>query len=131
MSDNLPSPIPLKVVGKLPVISAESYQHVGRYAGSAILAAFEMIGGVERLASWADTNPSDFFGKVFLKLPSRTAQVDVSGSITIDEAISRLEREAVDAEFTELPEQDDLAPEASDQGPDFPFGNKEELDYDI
>jgi hypothetical protein len=40
---------------------------------------------------------------------SRSQQVDVSGTLTIDDAITRLERmdePAVDAEFTEMPTYD-------------------------
>lgn len=95
-------------VGRIPAISAEAYQHVGRYAGGVVAAVFEMIGGAERMARWADTNPTDFYTKLLPKIISRSTQVDVSGSITIDEAISRLEggtRPAVDAEFEEVREQ--------------------------
>lgn len=93
-------------VGKLPAISAEAYQHVGRYAGSVVLAVFQQMGGVDRMMKWADTNPTDFYTKLMPKIMSRTAQVDVSGSITIDEAISRLESNTVDAEFTEIPSKE-------------------------
>lgn len=105
MTDNLPV---TKALNSAPVISAESYQHMGRYAGAAVLAVFEQIGGVKRFAEWADHNPSDYFTKVFPKIMSRSTQVDVTGNITIDEAISRLERQtpAVDAEFTEVKEWD-------------------------
>jgi hypothetical protein len=38
---------------------------------------------------------------------SRSQQVDVSGTLTIDDAISRLERsdDAIDADFEEIPPQ--------------------------
>jgi hypothetical protein len=61
------------------------------------------------MASWADDNPTDFYTKLFPKMISRSQQVDVSGTLTIDDAITRLERleePAVDAEFTELPNYD-------------------------
>lgn len=99
MTDNLPV---TRSVGHAPVISAEAYQHVGRYAGGLVLACFEQIGGLDRMASWADQNPTDYFTKLLPKIISRSTQVDVSGSITIDEAISRLEGSTVEAEFTEV-----------------------------
>lgn len=96
--------VPQREVSRIPAISAEAYQHVGRFAGAIVLACFEQIGGLDRMAKWADTNPTDFYTKLYPKIMSRTAQVDVSGSITIDEAISRLERgtEPVDADYSEV-----------------------------
>lgn len=93
-------------VGKIPVISAEAYQHVGRFSGALVLSCFEQIGGQDRMAKWADGNPTDFYTKLLPKIISRSTQVDVSGSITIDEAISRLEGNTVDAEFEEVQEKE-------------------------
>jgi hypothetical protein len=45
------------------------------------------------MAEWADTNPTDFYTKLFPKMISRSQQVDVSGTLTIDDAITRLERQ--------------------------------------
>lgn len=91
----------------VPVISAEQLQYVGRYANAAVMSAFEMIGGVQRLAMWADANPTDFFTKLLPKSMTRATQVDVSGTLSIDDAISTLERNnqrrlehVQDAEFT-------------------------------
>src|SRR4051812_26206729 len=68
--DNLPAtrtdPVqPTRDLAKLPMISAEQYQHVGRFAGALVLSTFEMIGGLPRMASWADDNPTDFYTKLF------------------------------------------------------------------
>lgn len=99
---------PTRDVSKIPMISAEQYQHVGRFAGALVMSCFEQIGGLPRMATWADGNPTDFYTKLFPKMISRSQQVDVSGTLTIDDAITRLERldEPQDAEFTELPEYD-------------------------
>lgn len=96
--------VPQRDVGRLPSISAEAYQHVGRFAGALVMSCFEQMGGLPRMAAWADTNPTDFYTKLFPKMIQRSTQVDVSGSITIDDAISRLEghRETFDAEFEEV-----------------------------
>lgn len=101
---------PTRDVAKLPMISAEQYQHVGRFAGALVLSTFEMIGGLPRMAHWADSNPTDFFTKLFPKMISRSQQVDVSGTLTIDDAITRLEREEqpLEAEFSEVSTEYDL-----------------------
>lgn len=100
---------PTRDVARIPMISAEQYQHVGRFAGALVMSCFEQIGGLPRMAVWADGNPTDFFTKLFPKMISRSQQVDVSGTLTIDDAISRLERleaEPIDADFDEAPKYD-------------------------
>lgn len=104
-----PDKTPGRVVADLGQISGEAYQHVGRYAGAVVLACFEQIGGMARMAEWADENPTDFYTKLMPKLIQRSAQVDVSGTVTIDDAISRLESQPMrrneeihDAEFFDL-----------------------------
>lgn len=79
-------------LARLPMLSAEQYQHVGRYSGAVVLSVFEQIGGAPRMANWADQNPTDFYTKLFPKLIARSQQVDVSGTLTLDDAITRLER---------------------------------------
>lgn len=91
---NDPEKTPARVVAGMSQISGEAYQHVGRYAGAVVMACFEQIGGLARMQEWADSNPTDFFTKLFPKLVQRSAQVDVSGVVTIDDAISRLEANA-------------------------------------
>ena len=97
----------VKAISGLPAISAEQYQHVGRYAGAVVMHCFEMIGGAERMRSWADQNPTDFYTKLFPKMISRSQQVDVSATLTIDDAIDRLERQNSQmaiADFSEVEE---------------------------
>lgn len=91
----------VKHVNSLPVVSAEQYQHLGKYAGAMVMACFEQIGGMRRFSEWADGNPTDFYTKLLPKMISRSTQVEVSGSVTLDDAISRLD--AIDTEFTEVP----------------------------
>lgn len=102
--------VPTRDLARLPMISAEQYQHVGRFAGALVMSCFEQIGGLDRMATWADSNPTDFYTKLFPKMISRSQQVDVSGTLTIDDAITRLERfdRAVDADFQEIEPQYDL-----------------------
>lgn len=68
---------------RLPDTDADGqlYQHVGRYAGRMVLTAFDMIGGVDRLADWADKNPTDFFTKVFPKVIAKPHEVGVSEGV--------------------------------------------------
>lgn len=57
------------------------YRHVGRYAGQMVVTACEMIGGVDRLAAWADANPGDFFTKVFPKVIAKPVEHNVSEGV--------------------------------------------------
>lgn len=68
------------------------------------MAVFEQLGGINRMAAWADSNYTDFATKLFPKMISRSQQVDVSGTLTIDDAITRLERLGgpIEADFTEV-----------------------------
>jgi hypothetical protein len=109
---NLPATVtdmqqPPRDLARLPMISAEQYQHVGRFAGALVLSCFEQMGGLPRMTTWADDNPTDFYTKLFPKLISRSQQVDVSGTLTIDDAITRLEK-AEFADFEEIPRSYDL-----------------------
>jgi hypothetical protein len=84
--------------------------HAGRYARECVLVAFEMIGGVERMADWAARNPTEFYTKLFPKVISK--EVEVHASEGIEELLLRLDsaercgpREAaVDADYEVLPD---------------------------
>jgi hypothetical protein len=101
---------PSRDVSHIPMISAEQYQHVGRFAGALVMSCFEQIGGLQRMAIWADDNPTDFYTKLFPKMISRSQQVDVSGTLTIDDAITRLERmdDVIEGDFDEIEHKYDL-----------------------
>lgn len=64
--------------------------HAGRYARESVLLAFEMIGGVERMADWATKNPGDFYTKIYTKVITR--EVEVSASEGIEDLLLRLDR---------------------------------------
>lgn len=85
----------------IPQLSAEQLQYVGRYANGVVGTVFEQLGGVERMRVWADQNPTDFYTKLFPKIMTRAQQVDHSGTLTIDDAISRLER-MEEADYTDV-----------------------------
>lgn len=100
---------PVKEVSSVPVISGEAYAHLGKYAGALVASAFEQMGGLPMLVDWASQNRTDFYTKIWSKTIQRSQQVDVSGTLTIDDAISRLERmNTIDAEFTEISQSFDL-----------------------
>lgn len=96
---------------RLPTVGDDGslYGHVGKYAGMAVMTAFEMIGGVDRLADWGNRNPGEFFTKVLPKVISKPHEHTVSEGVEdlldkLDSAArhDRLATEnAVDAEFTE------------------------------
>lgn len=68
---------------RLPDTDADGvlYQHVGRYAGRMVLTAFDMIGGVDRLAAWAERNQTDFYTKVFPKIIAKPHEISVSEGV--------------------------------------------------
>lgn len=97
--------LPVKTIADLPTIGSEQYSQIGKYAGAVVMACFERIGGLERMAEWADENPSAFYEKVFPKMISKSQQVDIKASVTLDDAINRLE--TIEGEF-EVQEEWDL-----------------------
>lgn len=100
--------VPVRAVSRIPVISADQYSHVGKYAGALVLACFEQIGGLDRMAVWADQNYTDFATKLLPKVIQRSTAVEHSGNITIDDAITRLERldQVVEGEFQEIQQRE-------------------------
>ncbi len=63
--------------------------HAGRYARESVLLAFEMIGGVERMASWADAHPTEFFTRLYTKVITR--ELEVSASQGVEDLLARLD----------------------------------------
>lgn len=55
----------------------------GKKAADAFQQAFDLIGGIPRLALWADRNPSAFF-TLYSKLIPSTVKADVTAKIVID-----------------------------------------------
>jgi hypothetical protein len=64
--------------------------HAGRYSRECVLLAFEMIGGVERMASWADRNPELFYTRLFTKVITR--EVEVNAGQGIEDLLALLDR---------------------------------------
>ena len=97
-----PELTPQKAVAQLPQISGEAYSHVGKYAGAVVLACFEQMGGLAAFVDWAETNRTDYYTKIFGKTIQRSTQVDVSGTVTIDDAISRLESQPLEGQYRDV-----------------------------
>lgn len=97
--------LPVKTIDTTPMISAEAYSHIGRYAGAIVMTVFESMGGAQRMSNWADSNPTDFYTKIFPKMISRSQQVDVTGMLTIDDTITRMEQQMIEGDYTEVQTQ--------------------------
>lgn len=61
--------------------------------------AFDLIGGVPRLAHWAHNNPGDFYTKIYAKTLQGAQQMEHSGEIVIRSAIPV---SPLDGEFTDV-----------------------------
>jgi len=55
----------------------------GKKAAEAFQSAFDLIGGIPRLALWADKNPTAFF-TLYSKLIPASIKAEVNGTIKID-----------------------------------------------
>lgn len=65
-------------------------QHIGPYARECVMTAYHMIGGTERLADWADRNPTEFYTRLFTKVITR--EVEVTAGSGIEELLAQLDR---------------------------------------
>lgn len=97
-----PELTPQKAVAQLPQISGDAYSHVGKYAGAVVMACFEQVGGLQRMVAWADDNYGDFATKLLPKIIQRTAHVDHQHAVTIDDAISRLESQPIEGQYSNV-----------------------------
>lgn len=88
--------------------------NAGRYSRGAVAMAFEMIGGVESFAEWAEENKGDFYTKMFTKLIGR--ETEVKQSDDVESLLDALDGEATDitdaeiVEVEEIIDEDDLEP---------------------
>ena len=61
---------------QIPVsFDGEIYKSVGKYARSAVLYAFEQMGGANGLAQWGEENKDEFYTKLFPKIIARESEV--------------------------------------------------------
>ena len=55
--------------------------NAGKYSRAAVIAVFEMVGGVEAFAGWAEANKSEFYTKMFGKVIGREVEHKAVDSI--------------------------------------------------
>ena len=82
-----------QTVAQVPSVDAQLYANIGRYAGNVVMATFEQLGGVDGLTDWAEENPGDFYTKLLPKVITAPRQIEVGGTITLEEAVKALDLE--------------------------------------
>jgi len=95
-----------QAVAQIPSVDAQLYANIGRYAGNVVMATFEQLGGVDGLTDWAEENPGDFYTKLLPKVITAPKQIEVGGTITLEEAVKALDlQEGEDYHVIETEEQ--------------------------
>lgn len=121
MSDPYPKPLTDRPAGLPVVLDGEIFQSVGKYSRSAVLFAFEQIGGPVALAHWADKNPDEFYTKLFPKIIARESEVThhrsvdqlmdvIDGDFAVDGEIEDVDFDPRAGEPQNLPDIPELAP---------------------
>lgn len=78
--------------------------------------AFEVIGGVPRLAIWADRNPDEFYKLFGKSLPSLMQQINNNINVPVT-IVSALNRSVLDDEIIDVtPEKTDESEKVTDGG---------------
>lgn len=107
-NDSLPALLSDPEVEKLrefyDVSRLETVKRSPRRTNNAVQDAFDLIGGVPRLAVWADRNPGEFFTKILPRTLQSQQQQEHSGTIQI---ITAIPRTALDGEFEDISEPSD------------------------
>ncbi len=83
-------------LSKVTTINAagELMVNAGRYSRGAVICAFEMMGGIETFAEWADENKTEFYTKMFGKTIGR--ETENKSSDSVEEMLKVLDGEAED-----------------------------------
>lgn len=77
----------LKNLQKLPSVSRKADGFSRQDVVNAFASAFQMIGGVSRLALWANKNESDFYKLYGRLLPSATVNIGIQAAPRIIHAL--------------------------------------------
>lgn len=84
----------------LPSVSGGGVMvHAGKYAKTAVLTAFDQLGGVQGLVDWAKEsaqNKADYYTKIFTKTIQK--DVEINDARSIEDVLA-----VIDGEFTEVP----------------------------
>ncbi len=78
--------------------------NAGNYSRASIIAAFEMNGGLEAFADWAEDNKTEFYTKLFTKLIGREAVAEAPKGDKVEDLLDFLDLEAEDVTGVEEPE---------------------------
>lgn len=96
----------------MPALSGDGavMENMGKFSRGVVRSVFESIGGVERMAEWADENPAEFYTKIFAKTITR--ETEISASEGVEALLERLDAaedagEIIDADFEVLPGEAD------------------------
>ena len=82
-----------QALAEVPAVDSQLYANIGRYAGNVVMSVFDQIGGADALADWAEENPDDFYTKLLPKIITAPKQIEVGGTITLEEAVKALDME--------------------------------------
>ena len=77
--------------------------NAGRFSRRAVVAAFEMMGGIEMFATWATENQTDFYTKMFGKTIGR--ELEVKSTDGLEDMLTVLDAEPEDIEEAEIAEE--------------------------
>ena len=115
----------------------EIYKSVGKYARSAVLFAFESMGGPEALAKWGEDNQDEFYTKLFPKIIARESEV--THHKTVDQLMDVIDGDyVIEGEEIPVPDVTDKIPADFGQGqviphridPIAPNWNATDYDYE-
>lgn len=101
MSDKFPKPVSAPSLPQ--AMDGEIYKTVGKYSRSAVLFAFEQMGGPAALAEWGEQNKDEFYTKLFPKIIARESEVKQTLSIDQLSDVIDADFEVEDAVFDHTP----------------------------
>jgi hypothetical protein len=83
----------------------------GRKSSQLVLDVFDMIGGVEAMAEWAEENPDKFYTQLFAKTITREA--DIHHTVGIEDMLDQLDEAeddgmVLDGEYEDVTDFEDI-----------------------
>lgn len=91
------------------VSNGELVVNAGKYSRAAIIAVFELNGGITAFAEWAELNKTEFYTKLFPKLIGREAEGKEPDNV--EDLLLELDDDVEDAVFEDVdPDTEDYKP---------------------
>lgn len=112
--DSLPAALGDATVIKYDTGRLDRPRRTHSRANNAVHDVYDLIGGVPRMAIWADENPGEFYAKIWARTIQTQQQTEHSGEITIRTAVPRT---AIDGDYTDVTDAASLPP-AEEEGND-------------